>query len=137
MPPITRWFIKTSLVYLVLALLTGILIAAQGPLKLPGGALFPVYFHLLAEGWITFLIIGIAFWMFPKFSREKPRGYDSLGWLSYACLQSGLLLRAISEPLNSLHPGQGWGWALVASAILQWLGGMAFFANTWPRVKEK
>jgi hypothetical protein len=29
------------------------------------------------------------------------------------------------------------GWLLVTSAILQWLAGMFFFANTWGRIKEK
>lgn len=137
MPPLTRWFIKSSLVYLLLALLTGIFLAAQDWLETPVGAFFPVYYHLFAEGWITFLIIGVAFWMFPKFSREKPRGSETLGWLSFACLQAGLLLRVIGEPINSLQPGPAWGCVLVLSAVLQWLGGMAFAANTWQRVKEK
>jgi hypothetical protein len=29
------------------------------------------------------------------------------------------------------------GILLAASALLQWLGGLAFVANTWGRVKEK
>jgi len=137
MPALTRWYIKTSLVYLVLAFLLGLLLAAQNIWALPFSGLFPVYFHLLAEGWITFLIIGVVYWMFPKHSREKPRGSATLGWLSYVCLQTGLLLRVIGEPLNTLQPAMIWAWVLVASAALQWLGGMAFVVNTWSRVKEK
>ncbi len=137
MPPITRWFIKTALVYFVLALLVDLVIAFQGwlPFSLP--ALFPIYIHLLAEGWLTFLIIGVALWMFPKFSREQPRGSERLNWAAYGLLNAGLLLRIIAEPLNTANPGGVAGWVLVASAVLQWSGGMAFVVNAWPRVKEK
>ncbi len=139
MPPLTRWFIKTSLVYFVLALTTGLLLAAAGVWKLsiPSGGLFPAYFHLLAEGWITLLIMGVVFWMFPKFSRQKPRGNERVGWAAFILINAGLVLRLISEPAITLHPGAVWGWLLVVAAVLQWLGGMAFVVNSWGRVKEK
>jgi hypothetical protein len=141
MPPLTRWFIKTALIYFVLALITGLLLASQKVWNffLPSAGLFPVYFHLLAEGWITLLIIGVVFWMFPKYSRELPRGSEKLGWTSYILLNAGLLLRAISEPASSIvnAPGTMWGILLIIAALLQWAGGMAFVANTWGRVKEK
>jgi hypothetical protein len=132
MPVITRWYVKTSLVYLVLALGTGLLLAVR-----PLGGLFPVYFHLLTLGWLTFLIFGVVLWMFPKFSREKPRGSETLGWAVYGLLNIGLILRAFSEPLNVSSPGSVWGWLLVVSALLQWLAGILFVINTWPRVKER
>jgi len=131
---LTRWFIKTALVYFILALIAGIISAVS---NLPG--LFPVYIHLLVEGWITLLIIGVVIWMFPKYSRELPRGNEKLGWTSYILLNTGLVLRLVSEPLNTLGeaPESLWGVLLVISAILQWLGGMAFVVNTWSRVKVK
>ncbi len=137
MPALTRWYIKTSLVYFILALLAGILLAVQSVWKalLPNLSLFPVYFHLLAEGWLTFLILGVAFWMFPKYSKEKPRGSELLGWASYILINTGLLLRILSEPESAYNTSAGW--LLVVSAVLQWTGGMAFVINTWSRVKEK
>lgn len=141
MPPLTRWYIKTALVYFVLALVVGLLLAAQnvveGLRSLAG--LFPVYIHLLVQGWITMLIIGVVFWMFPKYTRELPRGSESLGWASYILLNAGLLLRVIGEPGNAMAGSAGnlWGILLAASAVIQWLGGIAFVVNTWGRVKEK
>ena len=137
MPAITRWYIKTSLVYFILALIAGLFLAAQNLWKsfLPLIGLFPAYIHLLVEGWITMLIIGVAIWMFPKYSREQPRGNVRLGWASYILLNAGLVLRVISEPVVS--PAAVWGILLIVAALLQWLGGMAFVFNTWSRVKEK
>ena len=139
MPPITRTFIKTGLLYFVTALLASLLVAGYLPLGLPVwvAGLSPVYFHLFMVGWVTHLIIGVAFWMFPKFTKAQPRGSETLAWAVYGLLNSGLLLRALAEPLQSVQPGPLWGWLLVFSAGLQWLGGVCFVVNTWPRVKEK
>ncbi len=139
MPPITRLFIKASLLYLVAALLVGLLLALRGLLNLLAivGGLTPVYFHLFMVGWVTQIIAGVAYWMFPKWSRQRPRGYDSLALATFWLLNAGLLLRVIAEPAQTVSVWPGWGWLIVAAALLQWLAGMAFVANTWPRVKEK
>jgi hypothetical protein len=139
MPPLTRLFVKTALAYLVLALLVGVLITVR-PLAaaIPYVAgLSPVYFHLFMVGWVTQLIAGVAYWMFPKYSRTMPRGRDALAWTTYWLLNVGLLLRVLAEPFMAISPSTLWGYLLVIAAILQWLGGLAFVVNTWPRVKEK
>lgn len=133
MPPITRWFVRTSLVYLAAALVVGVWLA----LKLPPDGLFPVYLHLLVFGWLTQLIIGIALWMFPKFSTTQPRGSEKLSWAAYLFLNSGLILRLVGEPLQAEQPTALAGILLVVSAVLQWLAGSAFIWNVWPRVKAK
>lgn len=141
MPPLTRWFIKTSFVYFALSLLVGLVLAAQASWSfLPStAAFFPTYFHLLAEGWISMLIIGVVYWMFPKYSLDRPRRSERVAWASYILFNAGLLLRLISEPANTLEapPVAVWAILLTLAALLQWLGGMAFVINSWGRVKEK
>lgn len=141
MPALTRWFIKTSFVYFTLALLAGVALGARAvwAFSPPGADFMPSYIHLLAEGWISMLIIGVVFWMFPKYSLERPRRSEQLGWASYILLNLGLLLRVISEPTMAVVGASASLWAtlLTVAAILQWLGGMAFVINSWERVKEK
>ena len=139
MPPLTRWYIKSSLLFFIAALLAGLALAARPLLDMPAwiSALGPVYFHLFMVGWVTQLIFGVVWWMFPKHTLERPGGSEGLGWATFALLNVGLLLRLVSEPLNSLQPQPAWGWLLVISAVLQWLAGVAFAANTWSRVKER
>jgi heme/copper-type cytochrome/quinol oxidase subunit 1 len=132
MPVITRVFVKTALIYFILALLAGLLQAL--PVRLPG--IFPVYIHLLALGWITQLIFGIALWMFPKFTREAPRRSDRVSWAVFWLLNLGLMLRVIAEPWHSAGYRLA-GNLLVISAVLQWLASLLFVWNVWPRVKEK
>ena len=71
-------------------------------------SLFPVYIHLLVFGWLT-----------------------------YALLNIGLLLRAIAEPIQSARPNPLGGWMLLLAASLQFLSGVLFVVNSWGRVKEK
>lgn len=138
MPTLTRWLIKTSFIYLALALIAGLLLALQNSLGLRGvGGLFPVYIHLLVFGWLTQLIFGVVFWMFPKYSTGEPRRSEALGWWTYGLLNAGLILRLVAEPVHSMQPNPVSGWVLVASALLQLLAGAAFVANTWGRVRGR
>lgn len=137
MPPITRWYIKTSLLYFIGGLLMGIAVMANSAFELPAifGTLRPVYIHMLIVGWLTQLIFGVALWMFPKYSKEKPRGSENLAWTTYLFLNVGLLLRLIGEPLTALNYQTGW--MLAVSAVLQLIAGWVFVINTWGRVKER
>lgn len=132
MPLLTRTFIKTALICFALALTLGIALAAGVT-----NGLFPIYIHLLVFGWLTQLIFGVVFWMFPIQSKAKPRGSETLGWWTYALLNVGLLLRAIAEPIQAAQSNLFSGWTLVLSAVLQFTAGLLFVINTWARVKEK
>lgn len=135
MPKLRRWFLKAALVYLVLALCSGILLPFPDGNLIAG--LFPIYIHTLVFGWLTQLTFGVALWMFPKYNLTRPRGHEWRGWATFIFLNLGLVLRIIFEPLQSISASPLTGWMLVISAILQWLSGMAFVANTWARVRER
>jgi cbb3-type cytochrome oxidase subunit 1 len=139
MPRLARWFIKAGLLYFVLALVTGVLLQARTVIDLPSwiSTLNPVYIHLLSVGWITQLIIGVAYWMFPKFTKEQPRGSETLGWATFTLLNIGLILRVIGEPRVTMHSEPDLGWMLAVSAVLQTAAGWLFVINTWSRVKER
>lgn len=139
MPPLTRWYIRLAFAYLVLALLTGTAAAARQPLALPAaiGALGPVAVHLFVVGWITQMIFGVSYWMFPRRSAELPRGDPAPAIATLVLINVGLLLRLVAEPWQTVHPSGAPAALLVASAAAQWLAGIAFAWQMWPRVKER
>lgn len=137
MPLVVRWYVRLALVYFALGLFLGLLLALGASLPFLPPGFSPVYFHLLLLGWISQLIMGIALWMFPRYSAAQPRRSELLCWLTFGLLNGGLALRAVMEPLNSLYPRTAWGWGLVLSAFLQWLAGLLFVVNIWPRVRGK
>jgi hypothetical protein len=133
-----RVFIRTALLYLAAAgILGGVLLSGEG---LGWGSALtparPLFYHLLSVGWATQLIGGVALWMFPPLSRDRPRGDERLGWAAYAGLNAGLLLR-VAEPLLAWWPGPWVAPALVASAILQAAAVWCLIAALWPRVKGR
>lgn len=137
MPVIVRWYLKTALVYFMAALVLGVFQALGGAVGfVPPGAT-PVYYHLLMVGWVTQVILGVAIWMFPKFSLSQPRGNERLFWAAYFLLNFGLVFRAVGEPITAIANPSGWGWLLVVSALLQWLAGTLIVGTIWNRVKQK
>ncbi len=129
MPKLSRYFIKTAFFHLLLGLGVSLFSSIQ-----PSFAyLRPVYIHLITIGWLSQLIMGVAYWMFPKFSKEAPRGNEKLSWLVYGLINLGLLFRAIGEGF----PSSGFDWMLVLSALCLFLAGWGFVLNSWGRVKER
>ncbi len=133
MPLLVRVYIKSSLSWLALSVLLAALIFSgqirEGPL------LTPIYYHMFMVGWLTQLVFGVAWWMFPVLSRERPRGSDTAGWTVYGFLNSGLIIRVLCEPAQVLNPDTVLMWLLIVSAFLQMIAGWLFAWNMWPRVK--
>ncbi|HZD10166.1 MAG TPA: hypothetical protein VE553_02400 [Candidatus Binatia bacterium] len=137
MPSLTRWFIKTALVYLVISLVLGVLVALGTSLQLPVAfaGLTPFYIQILMIGWLTQLIFGVAYWMFPVFSRETPRRSPVLGWAAYGLINAGLLLQLIVE-LGSLVDGFPLStWVTALAAVLQFAAALSFVVNSWGRIR--
>lgn len=75
--------------------------------------------------------------MFPRYSKEQPRGNETIGWITYIFINIGLLLRLFLEPVLSYHNGIWIETGIVLSAALQWMAAVLFVTNTWKRVKGR
>ncbi|MBA2660709.1 MAG: hypothetical protein H0U74_00315 [Bradymonadaceae bacterium] len=120
MPTISKLFVRAALIYMVLALSLGVF-----------GLASPAVLHLFMVGWVTQIIFGVALWMFPRPKGvKKPARPTALELVCLIALNLGLLLRLVAEPYAVDYPA-----LVVASAVLQWLAGMAFIVAIWPRVR--
>jgi hypothetical protein len=140
MPVLTRYAIRAAMLYLIAGMIGGALywLNILQPLWPPLGALNPVYIHLLVVGWLTQLIYGVIYWMFPIISRgENMRGDPRLAWAALVALNVGLLLRVFFEPWRVLSPNAVNGAGLTLSAIVQVAAALLVVMVCWPRVREK
>jgi heme/copper-type cytochrome/quinol oxidase subunit 1 len=138
-PTLSRWFIKIGMIYFAVGVLLASLLLAQPVMGWSSSlqVLRPVYLHFLFIGWVTQLIMGVGYWMFPRQSRDKPRGSERLGWIVLILLNVGLVLRAIGEPAVVLAPQAGLGWTLAVASLCLLLAGWGFILNTWGRIRER
>jgi uncharacterized protein involved in response to NO len=90
--------------------------------------------HLLTVGWLTQLIFGVAFWLFPT-RTARSTASPRLVWIAYGALNAGLLLRLACEPAAFSPAVRRWG--LGASALLQWIASLLLVVHFWPRVRTK
>jgi hypothetical protein len=148
MPTTSRLYIKASIVYLGLGALLGVLLLIQRwiPLGSAISYLRPVHIEFLIVGWVTQLILGVAWWFFPplaigqrdrdQWRGQVQRGRERLFWVTFALLNAGVLFYALGEPLYT-WTGSGLFSGLVALSGLCLLGAaVTFVINMWGRVRE-
>lgn len=136
MPALSRWCLRAALAYLVCGMAMGswmlILQARRG--YGPGAPWPALHAHLLLVGFLLLLIFGVAFWMFPRVAGRRT-GRDA-GWIAFALLNAGLLLRVVAEPLaDSGRGAAAWDVLLGAAAVLPALAAVAFAVAIWPRIR--
>jgi hypothetical protein len=136
MPQLTRWCVRAALAYLVGGMAMGSwMLVVQAKRGYPPGAPWPVlHAHLLLVGFLLMLVFGVAFWMFPKVAGSRPG--REVGWVAFALLNGGLLLRLLAEPMtDGSQDSRAWDVLLGVSAVLPALAAVAFAVAIWPRVR--
>ena len=119
MPATSRTFVKASILYLCLGAVLGALIYINRfiPLGPWVGYVRVTHIQVLIVGWLTQLILGVAWWLFPPLKiglrtdaplpvrrGQTQRGSEPLFWATFACLNAGILLRALFEPQVECAP---------------------------------
>jgi hypothetical protein len=135
-PALTRWCVRAALVYLVGGMAMGSwMLVVQARRGYGPGAPWPVlHAHLLLVGFLLMLVFGVAFWMFPKVAGARPG--REVGWVAFALLNGGLLLRLLAEPMTrGRYDSAAWDVLLGIAAVLPALAGVAFAVAIWPRVR--
>ena len=128
MPRLSMWFVRASLLYLLFGFTVGALILAQKGISYAPSTwnLFPVHIEFLLVGWLVQLAMGVGFWIFPRFSNRPPRGNERLIWLSFLCVNAGILLTALQLWLP---------FTLLLGRILEVGGAGIYVLGLWRRVK--
>jgi cbb3-type cytochrome oxidase subunit 1 len=130
-PKLSVWLVRASLVYFGIGITLGaVLLAGRGLADGPWIAgLRPLHAELLLYGWTLQLIMGVAYWILPRFRTGPERGHPTLPWAAFGLLNLGVLLAALGTA-----PGSGPAEMLLGRG-LETLGALAFVAHALPRIK--
>lgn len=128
MPRLSVWFVRASLIYFLLGFSFGASILAQKGISYypPIWNLFPIHMEFLLVGWFAQLAMGIAFWILPRFSVGAPRGNVSLVWISFALINTGLMIGASRLWFSP---------AILIAHLFEIGAGIIFVIGLWRRVK--
>ena len=131
MPKLSVWSIRASLIYLTLGFTFGaLLLFNKGePISPVVWSLLPAHIDFLLFGWTLQLVIGVAFWILPRYRRPPKRGDVRVAWTSVVLLNVGVLVAAFGPWLTSAPGVSLVGKGLEAGAAL------LFVLHAWPRVK--
>jgi phage tail protein X len=79
-------------------------------------------------GWLAPFVLGVAYWMLPRYPTARERGQPALGWVVYGVYQTGLL-SAVAGALAASPGLASRGQLLLAAA------GLGFLMLLWNRVR--
>ncbi len=90
MSKITVWFIRSAMIYLLIAVSFGLWMAIS-----PRGYYMPVHVHLNLLGWVSMFIYGVAYHILPRFSGRQLFS-DKLSEVHFWVAHIGLIGMVIS-----------------------------------------
>ena len=150
MPTTSRVFVKASIVYFGVGAVLGALLLIQRWIPL-GSWIAPLrvsHVQTLIAGWLTQLIMGVGWWLFPPLAMglrldaplpvrrgQAQRGSEPLFWATFVCLNAGVLLQAVFGPLYSWTRVEVFNALAGLSGVFLLAAAVAFVANTWQRVR--
>ena len=131
MPTLSVWLVRTSLAYFGVGITLGaVLLAGRELADGPWVArLRPLHAELLLYGWTLQLIMGVAYWILPRFRSGAERGNPAPPWAAYWLLNTGVLLAALGTV-----PAAG-AYVLLSGRVFEILAAAAFVAHALPRIK--
>lgn len=129
MPRLSCWFVRAALIYLALGFTLGALMLANKGLPLSPAIwrLLPAHIECLLLGWTVQLIMGIGFWILPRF--QGQRGHEAPAWAAFWLLNAGVLLAGFGATLALP------GWVIVSGRLAEAAAVAAFAVHAWPRIK--
>jgi len=134
-----RYFIKTSIIFLLLGIVTGVYMLFS---KLylntwPHSELVSAHTHIILSGSVMMMIMGVALWFFPRPEKGDTLYKPELILVSYYLVTVSALVRFISQVYSSfVLPDEVVKFLLLISALGQVLGMIVFFVSMWGRIRS-
>ena len=129
MPRLSCWFIRAALLYLAVGITIGSLILFHKGIPFYPfiWRLLPLHIEFLLFGWTVQLVMGVAFWIFPRFWRS--RGDERPAWLAFGLINLGVWLAGAGLMLGAP------AWIILIGRLAEAGAAAAFAWHAWPRVK--
>lgn len=135
---LVRRFIKTGIVFLALGLALGLYLLVGRELggRWPHPHLVSAHTHAVLVGFVMFLILGVALWLFPRAPKGDTRYRPERAAAAYWVLTVATALRFVGEVLRAWLDATALAWAVVLGGVGQAVGLGIYFWAMWPRIRS-
>lgn len=134
---LVRRFIKTGIAFLVLGLALGFWLLVQRELLggWPHPNLVSAHAHAVLVGFVMFMILGVALWLFPRAPKDDTRYTPGRAAASYWILLIATASRFVAEASRFWVASEWLGWVVVLGGLGQIVGLLVYFWTMWPRIR--
>lgn len=134
---LVRRFIKTGIVFLFSGLLLGGWMLVERELlgRWPDPYLVSAHAHAVLVGFVMFLILGVALWLFPRAAKDDERYSPARAEASYWILVLATGGRFLAEGARAWVDHPLLGWVVVAGGLGQIAGLGLYFWTMWTRIR--
>lgn len=132
-----RYFIKTSLAFLVTGILTGLFMSYLKYIERTGYSpeLISAHTHLILVGSVMMMIMGVALWFFPRAEKDDKKYNPDLILVTYWVMTLATSFRFVFQIIASFHATEWSGYGVAVSSALQVIGMILFFYSIWGRIR--
>ncbi len=133
-----RYFIKTSLAFLILGILAGLYMSFSKYIYQTGYSqeLISAHTHLILVGSVMMMIMGVALWFFPRPEKDDKKYNPDLILITYWLMTIATALRFVSQVITSFYYYISWvSTAIVIFSSLQVVAMILFFYSMWGRIR--
>ena len=134
---LVRRFIKTGIVFLFIGLAIGGWMQVQRDVLhlWPNPYLKSAHIHALLVGFVMFLILGVALWLFPRPAADDLRYTPARITAAYWILASATAIRILGEVGQASAQSRWFQWMSLAGGFGQVLGLAVYFWSMWGRIR--
>ena len=133
-----RYFIKTSIIFLITGILTGLYMSINIHLHFGDYSpeLVSAHTHIILVGSVMMMIMGVALWFFPRPEKEDKKYNPGIILLTYWTMTISTALRFLFELISSFILINSVEIFITIFSFFQVLAIAFFFYSMWGRIRS-